>query len=242
MKIEHSIFTDRGSRAVNEDRAGFAVSGDRFCFIVCDGLGGHGMGDIAAQTVVDAVRQSFLSSSGLDAFASDALEQAQAALLAAQTADPRMKHMKTTAVLLCMEGNRGISLHIGDSRLYRFRNGKLLGRTADHSLPQVLYMTGEISEAEIRFHPDRNRMLHALGEETEALRIVKSEFAISAGDAFLLCSDGFWEPVTEPDMEDALQSAKGAKAWLSALSALAVQRIRTGKADNLTAVAVTVKE
>ena len=242
MKIEHSIFTDQGSRSVNEDRAGFAVSGDRFCFIVCDGLGGHGMGDIAAQTAVDAVRQYFLCSSGLDAFASDVLERAQAAVLAAQTADLRMKHMKTTAVLLCLEGNRGISLHIGDSRLYRFRNGKLLSRTADNSLPQILYMTGEIREEEIRFHPDRNRLLHALGDDTEAQRIAKSEFEICAGDAFLLCTDGFWEPVTESDMEYTLQAAKGAKAWLSALSALAVQRTRTDRADNLTAVAVTVKE
>ena len=242
MKIEHCIFTDKGSRSVNEDRADFAVSGDRACFILCDGLGGHGMGDRAAQTVVDAVRQSFLSSRSLDAFAAEVLDQAQAAVLAAQAADPRAKHMKTTAVLLCMEETRGIVLHIGDSRLYRFRDGKLLSRTADHSIPQILYLTGEIREEEIRFHPDRCRLLRALGDDAEVLRSSRSDFEIRSGDAFLLCSDGFWEPVTESDMERALCSADGAKAWLGTLSALAMQNTASGDADNLTAIAVTVKE
>ena len=116
--------------------------------------------------------------------------------------------MRTTAVVLCTEGNRGTALHIGDSRFYHFRNGKIISQTKDHSVPQMLAMAGEISEHEIRRHPDRNRLLRALGDENEEVRFVRSDFEIKEGDAFLLCSDGFWEEVEE-ESEDGAEPERG---------------------------------
>ena len=150
--------------------------------------------------------------------------------------------MRTTAVVLCIDGNRGIALHIGDSRLYRFREGRVLSRTRDHSIPQILVMAGEITEEEIRSHPDRNKLLRALGDENDELRVEKSEFDVRPGDAFLLCSDGFWEPVTEAEMERTLAENGKVKKWLSSMSKLAFQNSDRSKMDNCTAVAVTVRE
>ena len=241
MKTDHYIFTDKGGRPLNEDRADWAGSGDRYCFILCDGLGGHGMGDRAAELVTAYIKERFLAGEGLEAFAAGALPGAQAALRSAQAADPRLKGMRTTAVILCIEGDRGLALHIGDSRLYRFRGGKIVSRTRDHSIPQVLCMSGEIEESEIRSHPDRNKLLRALGDDSEELRCESSSFDVAEGDAFLLCSDGFWEPVTEIEMERTLAEEPKAKKWLAAMVKLAVKNSAGKPMDNFTAIAVKVK-
>ena len=241
MKTDHYIFTDKGGRPLNEDRADWAGSGDRYCFILCDGLGGHGMGDRAAELVTAYLKERFLVGEGLEAFAAGALPGAQAALRSAQAADPRLKGMRTTAVILCIEGDRGLALHIGDSRLYRFRGGKIVSRTRDHSIPQVLCMSGEIEESEIRSHPDRNKLLRALGDDSEELRCESFSFDVAEGDAFLLCSDGFWEPVTEIEMERTLAEEPKAKKWLAAMVKLAVKNSAGKPMDNFTAIAVKVK-
>jgi len=242
MKTDYSIYSDRGSRAVNEDRADCAFCKERACFVLCDGLGGHGMGDVAAEITVSALKQFFSECSSIGEFAANAAEYAQAAVKQAQERDNRLKNMRTTAVVLCMEGRRGIAIHIGDSRLYRFRGGRMLSRTRDHSLPQILFMSGEIEEHEIRFHPDRNRLLRAIGDDAELLRPERTEFDIAPGDAFLLCSDGFWELITEPQMEQLLQQSTGAEQWLSAMAEVVCRNGNPAKMDNNTAICVTVEE
>ena len=242
MKTEHSIFTDKGGRPVNEDCADAVRSGSRYCFILCDGLGGHGMGDRASRLVTDTLKRYFCGCGSIDEFAADALTRAQEALQAAQLTDRRLRQMRTTAVVLCIDGNRGIALHIGDSRLYRFRGGRVLSRTRDHSIPQVLFMTGEITEEEIRSHPDRNKLLRALGDEDEEVRSERSDFEVMAGDSFLLCSDGFWEPVTEEEMERLLAENGKVGKWLSAMAKQAMKNGRGKDMDNCTAVAVTIRE
>jgi len=240
MKFTQSIFTDKGSRAVNEDCADHIQVKDRHCFIVCDGLGGHGMGDVASRLAVKSFKECFVSSAGMEEFAADSFIKVQSALKAAQTEDRRLSHMRTTAVVLCTEGNRGTALHIGDSRLYHFRNGKIISQTKDHSVPQMLAMAGEISEHEIRRHPDRNRLLRALGDENEEVRFVRSDFEIKEGDAFLLCSDGFWEEVEEESKEKSLSRNKKADKWLAEMVALAKESGKDRNMDNYTALAVMV--
>ncbi len=242
MRIDHSIFSDKGGRQVNEDRADAVCIGSRSLFILCDGLGGHSSGSVAAETVTGCLKDYFKSCPGIDAFAADALVRAQSALKKVQQSDGRLREMRTTAVLLCIEGSRGIVLHIGDSRLYRFRNGRVLSRTRDHSLPQALCLAGEITEPEIRTHPDRNKLLRALGDEADEVRSERSDIEIMPGDSFLLCSDGLWEPVTEGEMERLLSETGKPKKWLSQLAKLAEKNSRGRNMDNYTAIAVTVRE
>ena len=213
LKTDFSIFSDRGSRPVNEDFADSAVKRDAQCFVLCDGLGGHGMGDRASRFVARFVLHEFT----------------------------RAGKMKTTAVVLVLEGESGFCLHIGDSRLYRFRGGAVDVQTRDHSVPQMLVLTGEIKTEEIRSHPDRNKLLRALGDDRETVKFELTRFDVRAGDAFLLCSDGFWEPVTESEMLALLQSEPTARAWLEKMSRLAAENSGGKAMDNYTAVAVRVR-
>ena len=242
MRTDHSIFTDKGSREVNEDCAGAVCTNGRYCFILCDGLGGHGMGDKASSLVTETLSDCFKNSRSIEEFAETALEKANTELIKAQHSDMRLRQMRTTAVILCIDGNKGIGLHIGDSRLYRFRDGKVIYRTKDHSLPQMLCMMGEIREDEIRTHQDRNKLLRALGDEPDDLRTERTEFDVQPGDAFLLCSDGLWEPVTEAEMESLLAETGKPKKWAAQLAGLAVKNSAGRKMDNYTAVAVTVRK
>ena len=242
MKTDHSIFTDKGSREINEDCAGAVCKDGRYCFILCDGLGGHGMGDKASRLVTDTLAECFKNSKSNAEFAGSALIKANDELIKAQRSDMRLRQMRTTAVILCIDGSKGIALHIGDSRLYRFREGKVISRTRDHSLPQLLYTMGEISEDEIRSHPDRNKLLRALGDEPDDLKTERTEFDVLPGDSFLLCSDGLWEPVTETEMERLLAESGKPKKWVSRLAELARENSIGRKMDNYTAVAVTVRK
>lgn len=114
-------------------------------------------------------------------------------------------------------------------------------QTRDHSVPQMLVLTGEIKTEEIRSHPDRNKLLRALGDDRETVKFELTRFDVRAGDAFLLCSDGFWEPVTESEMLALLQSEPTARAWLEKMSRLAAENSGGKAMDNYTAVAVRVR-
>ncbi len=238
MKIEHYGITDKGGRPVNEDSIGYARRGDAHCFILCDGLGGHGMGDKASQLVTHFVEDSFEKSNDISSFAEEVLIHAQNELTKLQQSEGH--RMLTTAVVLVIEGEKAIALHIGDSRLYRIKDGVAVWRTRDHSVPQILVMAGEITDEEIRSHPDRNQLLRALGDGSELPRFEINRFDIADGDAFLLCSDGFWEPVTEQQMCAALSGCTRPKKWVGDMRKI-VKQAETPESDNYSAVAVMVK-
>ena len=117
--------------------------------------------------------------------------------------------MKTTVVMLCVSGNNAYWTHVGDSRLYFFRKGKLVLHTKDHSIPQMLVAAGEIKEKNIRRHPDRNKLLRVMGTDWEEPQYAVSDpIELQEGDAFLLCSDGFWENIVEKQMQKCLKKQK----------------------------------
>ena len=241
MKIDYSTFTSPGERKYNEDSLAVAKKGKAYCFILCDGLGGHDKGDLASKLVVRTISQKFKASENIDVFCKDVFETAQAELLKTQQSLGNNVKMKTTAVLLAIEGNKCIVMHIGDSRLYRFRDGRIISRTLDHSVPQMLVMAGEIEENEIRSHPDRNKLLKAIGDNPNSFKYERAEFDVRDGDAFLLCSDGFWEPITEFDMVSFLKISNNAKSWLGDMKRLAEKNGKGTSMDNFSAVAVMVK-
>ena len=151
-----------------------------------------------------------------------------------------MAQMRTTAVIAISDFRSIIWGHIGDSRLYYFRTGRIDSQTRDHSVPQALCNAGEIKPADIRFHEDRNRLLRALGaNERCEPSIGKAPRSLEASDALLLCSDGFWEYVIESEMEDDRRAADNPKEWLRRMETRLVQRAR-GEHDNYSAVAVFV--
>jgi serine/threonine protein phosphatase PrpC len=169
-----------------------------------------------------------------------ALQAAHQALLRHQAERPELADMRTTVVLLWRRADRALWAHVGDSRLYHFRNGTLAFQTADHSVPQMLAGAGDIDPGAIRGHPDRNRLLRALGSPGP-LRpsIPRQPLRTRPGDAFLLCTDGFWEPVPERDMQADLAAAGDPDDWLRRMQARLETRVR-GAHDNYTATGVWV--
>ncbi len=243
MSLNYSTHTHIGSRPVNEDSIDVAEKNGVYCFILCDGLGGHGKGDLASQFVVGHLKKSFADAVDADAFWVDSLDKAQEALMAEQSRVGSKLEMKTTAVVLTIDGNRARCGHIGDSRCYHFRKNKLLTRTSDHSVPQMLVLAGEIKEKHIRNHPDRNRLLRVMGVEWDSPRYELSDWVeIQAGDAFLLCSDGFWEPIVEKDMCKLLKKSDNALQWLSAMAERAHKNAEGTDMDNNSAIAVCITE
>ena len=113
-------------------------------------------------------------------------------------------------------------IHVGDSRLYRFREGRRVARTLDHSVVELLRLQGRIDEEEMKRHPDRNRLFEALGGHGHP-DAETGDASVSAGDGFLLASDGLWENVDDGELE-AVLGARNLEEALTDLAALARER------------------
>ena len=171
-----------------------------------------------------------------------AFDAAQHAVQDAPRRDPAIEGCRTTAVVLEIARGRALWGHLGDTRLYLFRSGAIAHQTLDHSMPQALVQIGTIRPEDIRRHPERNRLLKSLGGEGEAAPTLLDEaIALAAGDAFLLCTDGFWEFVTEDDMQAALAGAAGPAEWLDRMERGLVRQA-TGAHDNYSATAVILRD
>jgi serine/threonine protein phosphatase PrpC len=239
IDLDTAVLTSAGGRQQEEDFAGFLVLQEFACWALADGLGGHRGGATAAQLAVDATLTAFRGAPGC---ASETLAEyftrANQAIAARQKEEPRLAEMRSTLVVLVSDFHRAVWGHMGDSRLYYFKRGKVFFQTKDHSVPQALCNAGEITFEQIRFHEDRNRLLRCLGSEEAGRPVIgQTARAIEAQDAFLLCTDGFWEHVTESDMEEALGCAAGAEDWLKNMEAT-LKRRATGAYDNYSAIAV----
>lgn len=226
----------KGGRAQNEDAVCVINEGQLFLSVVADGLGMHGGGDIASEAAVKVITDCYKHNTAIDERSiADIFKEANEAILAKQ--DNRCKMKSTIAALFSNEGKLAFA-HIGDTRIYRFYDGRIIFQTKDHSVTQAAVYTGEISEYDIRFHEDRNRLLRALGGEGKTYPdLFMPEDKISGNDAFLLCTDGFWEYVWESEMEIDLIKSNTPEQWVSYMLARIGKRI-DGKNDNLSVVAI----
>lgn len=242
MKIDYSLYTDIGSRETNEDSVSVAQREDEYCFCLCDGLGGHGKGELASGYVADFIKEYFEKSADTDSFFADVLDKAQDGLLERQRIMGAKFEMKTTAVILIIGKDEYRYAHIGDSRIYYFQKNKVVKRSLDHSVPQMLALAGDIKEKHIRRHADRNRLLRVMGVEWEGSRYEACEKSkLFVGDAFLLCSDGFWEPIVEKEMCRSLKKTSDSKQWLLEMA----KKVKTnGKEDmdNNSAIAIRIMD
>lgn len=230
-----------GDRDVNEDSLK-VIDGETKCFVVADGLGGHGQGDIASKVAVEAFEKVFRSPfSSLEQQMANAFSLAQKEILELQTKTGRYFELKTTLCALAIHGAEAIWGHIGDTRLYVFSRNKVKLRTLDHSVPQMLVLTHEIKEKDIRNHPDRNKLLRVLGVSGTNPRYELSKIKnVNKYQAFLLCSDGFWELVLEKEMETALKKSVSSEEWLEKMHEILLQRGQDIDMDNCSAIAIMV--
>lgn len=209
-KFRFANHTDVGKkRQQNEDAMGFfeASNGNGYVFVVCDGMGGHLGGAVASQTAIKAIRY-FLE---LEYFA-DAKEAVRKSLSfanqeiyhKAQTSED-LQNMGTTVVMVIYRNGQCFIGHVGDSRLYLYRDGLLTRLTKDHSFVQMLVDNGVINDSEAESHPRKNEILRALGTEPKVeVEVKNAPFAPYLHDTFLLCSDGLNSMLSDNEIEHIL--------------------------------------
>ena len=235
MEISAYAFSSQGCRENNEDAFGY--SNADLVWVVADGLGGHVGGEAASQAAVSYVMQSAKNSGRLSGNEIvSVIIGANERLAADQQANPMLYGMRTTIAAAFASDNKMRYIHVGDSRFYYFRNKKLYTQTQDHSVSQMAVQMGEINADQIRFHEDRNKLLKVLGSfDKLRIRSIDGEIAMENGDAFLLCTDGFWELILENEMETDLLDAASPQEWLEAMVARVTQRLAENS-DNFTAI------
>jgi serine/threonine protein phosphatase PrpC len=212
--------------------------------VVADGAGGHGGGAEASQAALESSAKTWKLSSDKafsepEAFLTKWMEVAH---LAVNEAAAKIHRSARSVVVACLtDGETAHWVHAGDSRLLRFHEGKLVERTRDDSVVQVLFERGEITEEEMGTHPDQSRLLQSLGgEEPPSPRPGNAN--VAAGDVLILCSDGFWEHLKPAELEK-LAATPPMKRQHSLDQAVAEAVRRAGaKADNTTAVMIALDE
>ncbi len=238
--ITYSIYTDIGNREKNEDSVSVYLGEQEGAFFLADGLGGHGKGEYASRLAVETAKGIY-ENGWTENMLIASFEEAQKQITAQQNEDSDFSDMKTTLVVLEI-GRETIKWgHIGDSRLYYFSKNRLVAQTLDHSVPQMLVASGKIKEKDIRGHEDRNRLLRVLGSPWNKNKYdISEEMKRREKQAFLLCSDGFWELIHEKDMKRFLKKSGTVDEWL----AFMVKEVKANGAgvnmDNNSAIAVWI--
>ncbi len=229
MRIEYADVSLVGDREDNQDRVAIAAKGKAAFLIVIDGMGGHSDGSRAADTALRSLLDSFhrmtLPLFDPIGFLHMALSKAHddvARLGIGQSMDSRPR--ATTAICLVQQG-AAYWAHIGDSRVYWIRQGKVRERTRDHSHVELLLREGKITEQEVANHPMRNFVECCLGGDPAIPEMtISGRHVLKPGDVLLLCTDGIWANLSDADIAAFFRDENhDLRAWLEALGRRAVQ-------------------
>jgi protein phosphatase len=230
-----AVLSDAGTeRPDNEDACGYFIESPQAALLaVADGIGGYEGGEIASRMAVeltlDAYRQS-PSAWGAATRLHRAMQRANIEIHHRAIAVPALRRMGTTLTAAAIEGGRLSAAHVGDSRLYLLRRGRILQITRDHTVVAEHVRTGLMTAAHARNHPERSMLSRSMGHE---LIVSADRFTMPLvqGDRLLLCSDGLYNVLDERELGRLLRvddAAAACKALIEAANAL-------GSADNLTA-------
>lgn len=240
-------------REHNEDA--FLVLPEAGLVVVADGMGGHNAGDVASQLTVDAIAAEFSEGGAVsgrgwrDLFRRraasgpgrlvEAIRRANKVVLGTAQQRPECRGMGTTVVAVWLEpeASRLHFAHVGDSRLYRLRKGRLEALTEDHSLLNEYLRRGELTAAQARHFPYKNIIVRALGL-SPGVQIDVESTEPEVGDVYLLCSDGLTDLVDDAKIRVQLATALDLDAAADALVELALE---AGGLDNVTAVVAEVE-
>lgn len=239
MKYQLAQLSVGGGRAANEDRIGVAERDNAVLLVVADGLGGHTGGELAAQTLVETVVRVFqgVKQPRLpDPFSFLALTILKAHNSVGARARMHVPPLeaRTTCVVCLVQDGYAYWAHVGDSRLYHFRQGKLLARTEDHTTIEELRRDGVITEEEMANHPRKSWLLRSIGGPTPPRISLGEEVALHTGDTLLLCSDGLWEALRTEEIGAALKRPRVEEAVEEMV--LAAEKRMGDACDNVSAV------
>ena len=243
MQVEYAKVSALGDRQDNQDRAAVVVSDNAALMLVFDGMGGHSDGARAAETGLKVVQDLFMAAAqpifDPQGFLYMALAKAhdevvRIGLDVAVDFRPRA----TCAVCLVQEGG-SFWAHIGDSRIYHVRDGRVLSRSRDHSHVEVLIQEGAITEEEARDHPMRNFVECCIGGDAPVPDMsITSCKPLHSGDVLLACSDGLWSGLSDDEM--AQIGAAGDDNLVENLKSLSIKALGVNApySDNTTGTAL----
>jgi serine/threonine protein phosphatase PrpC len=252
MRAEAYALTDPGPvREQNEDF--FAVREDEGLFLLADGMGGHAAGEVAAQLAVETVRDIILGEldpeeTRLDRVVEDypdmlrermryAMNQASLRIRQEALANPAYAGMGTTLCLLLIEDGMAHLAHVGDSRIYLYRAGRLQRLTRDHTVVQMELDAGRISPELARVVPHKNILTQSVGFHGP-VEPDTSTRPVLDGDIFMVCSDGLSDPLDDDELTTVFQ-AHDAPELPDALVRAALD---AGGDDNVTVVVVQLRD
>ncbi|MFN8160379.1 MAG: Stp1/IreP family PP2C-type Ser/Thr phosphatase [Solirubrobacterales bacterium] len=230
------IRSDTGrQRTANEDSCYVRAP----VFVIADGMGGAQAGEVASKAAVDVFERD-LREGPPEQMLSETIEAANREIHDLARSDPSLAGMGTTLTAAVVDaGAEEVAIgHVGDSRAYRLRDGRLERLTRDHSLVEEMRRKGQITEAQAEDHPQRSVITRALGPEPEVEVDLQTVPAL-AGDVFLLCSDGLTDMIGEAAISRLLA---GATSMEAAVRALVAEANRAGGRDNITAVAFRLED
>lgn len=247
LRVEVAGETNVGrKRSLNEDN--FCILSDYGLYLVADGMGGHASGEVASKLAIDTVRE-FYEQTADDPertwpYKMDkakgyeenrliiAIKLANLRIFEQAQRDAKSRGMGTTIVSVFTIENGVYCAHVGDSRIYRVRSGKIEQMTEDHSLLNDYIKMKHLTEEEIANFPHKNVIVRALGMK-ETVKVDTRYEAPMAGDTYLLCSDGLCGPVNDNDILNIIVTSSDLKTAASRLIAKANEN---GGPDNITAV------
>lgn len=241
--------TDIGRvRSHNEDA--ICVAEDQGYVLVADGMGGHNAGEVASALAIEGVTRSLAADhDGDDSVAEisefsgqaialrNAVQAANAIIFGDAQQNPERQGMGTTLVSASFEGSRLAVAHVGDSRLYRFREGFLDQLTTDHTLVQEMIDRNKYSEEDARNSRNKNVITRALGL-ADIVEVDLLESLLRAGDLYLLCSDGLTGMVADAEIADVLASCQADPE--TAARQLLKMANNSGGNDNISIIVVCV--
>jgi serine/threonine protein phosphatase PrpC len=200
-----------GKRKNNEDRLAHCYSRDALLLVIADGMGGHYYGEVAAQIAVQCITESFQREANPKindpfSFINRTMINAHCAIFDFARAHRLPDSPRTTCVACVIQDNVAYWAHVGDSRLYVMRAGRVLTRTRDHSRVQMMIDKGLISPSQALSHPDRNKIYSCLGGTQDPKIELSRKTPLETGDVVFLCTDGLWALFSDETLATVLKN------------------------------------
>jgi protein phosphatase len=222
LELESSGLTDAGPhRDTNQDSIGCFAPSDAlalqrkgYLYVVADGLGGHAAGEVASSCAVEKLGEEYYSPSNHTRIEPALRQAVQAANLRIHELThhhPEYRSMETTLSAVAIAGAQAYVAHVGDTRIYHWREGALTQVTSDHSEAAELVRMRILKPERVRDHPGRNSLTRTLGSRL----IPRPDYLrrpVQAGDQFVLCSDGLWSAMEEAEIAGIIGNSPPAAA------------------------------
>lgn len=234
--MDISSARNSGGTSLNRDYIGMLEDGGVGCFAVCDGSPGSAETVDTAETVIDSFMDDFKATSDVTReTVAEYFRNADEKLWSISRDPNAGGEHRASAALVLTDGNIVISGHLGNCRMYYLSENFLQYITPDHSLAYKAHAEGKFRFPRIRKSHDRRKLTAYMGADPMCAADVIEPLAVHKGDAVLICTDGFWEKVTERQVERTLKRSRSSSEWLRRMLKIVKKRVPE---DNYSAVTI----